>query len=217
MDKAFTSPRLTYRAFEDSDEHKNFFHKSIQSDPTNFAQSDISLFRPQSLKASNESFTNISKALLAVMIYITPDTNSSTSKGEEQKQDIDVKEEKDTVEKKEDVPIGFFCLANTFGPTNNHHRTCTLGIAIASPYHNRGYGSEAINWALDWAFRFGNIHSVGLACFSFNTGAERLYERLGFVREGRLRERIWWDRKWYDEILFGMTEGDWMKLRGIDT
>ena len=210
MEKAFKSARLTFHAFEDDVDQKSFFHKSIQSDPTNFAQSDISLFRPQSIKASNETFSQIAKAPLAVMIYLTQEAKEDQSDGNNREE-----EKNDKKGEGKEIPIGFLCLSTNPLASYTHHRTCTLGLSIAAPYQGKGYGSEAMNWAIDWAFRNGNFHSVGLLCLSFNTGAERLYERLGFVREGVLRERLWFDGRWHDEIMFGMVRGDWERLRSL--
>ncbi|PMD41105.1 acyl-CoA N-acyltransferase, partial [Hyaloscypha variabilis F] len=66
---------------------------------------------------------------------------------------------------------------------------------VYSPHQGKGYGTEAINWALDWAFRVAGMHCVRLWCFSFNKGALRLYERIGFVREGIERESYYHDFK----------------------
>jgi len=50
---------------------------------------------------------------------------------------------------------------------------------------------------------------MGLTCYSYNLGARELYERLGFVFEGRLRESVWYDGAWYDEIILGMLKSEW--------
>ena len=99
------------------------------------------------------------------------------------------------------------------GPAAYQHRNVTLGIMIASGYRGQGYGTEAINWTLDWAFTYGAQHRVSLSCFGFNERALRLYDRLGFVREGLQRERCRFGREWYDEIFFGMLESDWESVR----
>jgi RimJ/RimL family protein N-acetyltransferase len=88
-----------------------------------------------------------------------------------------------------------------------------LGISIIDAYQRNGYGPEAINWALDWAFKFGGMHRVGLTCYGFNDRGQRLYERLGFVKEETIRERLWFDGAWHDEIYYGMLESEWGKLR----
>jgi len=42
-----------------------------------------------------------------------------------------------------------------------------------------------------------------------------LYKRMGFVEEGRIRESVWLDRKWYDEVHLGILESEWEALRGL--
>jgi RimJ/RimL family protein N-acetyltransferase len=207
MDKAFTTPRLTFLAFDETDEsQKSFFHKSLSSDPINFSQFDDSLFRPQRRKTSDDFFKRIAGVLLPVVIYLTPIEDSDTR----------VPDEKPEKEKEEDqlVPIGILLLRSNPLAAHDHHRSCLLGISLAAEYQGKGYGSAAIEWAVDWAFRHGNMHSVGLECFGWNVRAVSLYEKLGFVKEGVLRERLWFDGRWHDEILFGMIRGDWEKLRG---
>lgn len=96
-----------------------------------------------------------------------------------------------------------------------HHRSCTLGIMLAAAHQGQGYGTEAINWALDWAFRVAAMHAVRLSCWSFNERAAALYRRLGFVREGVTREAYYYDCRWYDRVLFSMLDREWAALRGI--
>ena len=99
-------------------------------------------------------------------------------------------------------------------PQTRHHASANLGIMIAPEFQGRGYGTEAINWALDWGFGMANLHSVRLTCFSFNDGAARLYERLGFVKEGVRRESLFLGGEWWDHLCFSMLVGEWLVLRG---
>lgn len=73
-----------------------------------------------------------------------------------------------------------------------HHRNAVIGISTADGYRGKGYGGEAINWALHWAFQHGGLHRVSKGAFSFNHNALRLYRRLGFVDEDREREAIYY-------------------------
>jgi RimJ/RimL family protein N-acetyltransferase len=78
----------------------------------------------------------------------------------------------------------------------------------------QGFGSEATALMLDHAFATLGLHRVALSVFSFNVRALRAYRRLGFVTEGRAREAIWRDGRFWDEILMSMLEDDWRVLRG---
>jgi len=105
-------------------------------------------------------------------------------------------------------PIGLICLSKS-GLGQMHNRGTLISIDIIPSEQGKGYGTEAINWALDWSFRIAGLHRVAIGCFSFNEGARRLYERIGFVPEGRKREALWWDGGWHDMIDFSMLEGEW--------
>ena len=65
----------------------------------------------------------------------------------------------------------------------------------------RGYGTEATRLMLDHAFGTLNLHRIALSVFSFNERAIRSYRSCGFVIEGRAREAIWRDGRWWDEVV----------------
>lgn len=91
-----------------------------------------------------------------------------------------------------------------------NHRTCGLGIGIGSAMHRgRGYGSEALTLALDFAFYELNLHRVGLTVFAYNYRAIALYEKLGFVREGASREHLQRDGQRYDLLHYGLLCREW--------
>jgi hypothetical protein len=48
--------------------------------------------------------------------------------------------------------------------------------------------------------------------FSFNERAIRSYRSVGFVVEGRAREAIWREGRWWDEISMSILDGDWQAM-----
>jgi len=84
----------------------------------------------------------------------------------------------------------------------------TIGEADA---WGQGYGTEATQLMLDHAFGTLGLHRIALFVFEFNTRAVRAYERCGFVVEGRARESIWRDGRWWDELAMSVLESDWRK------
>ena len=113
----------------------------------------------------------------------------------------------------ETIPIGTIALVAP-DPQRTHHRNTSVAVSIAHPYQGKGYGTEAILWALEWAFQHANMHRVGIGAFAYNEGAVRLYQRLGFVLEGRLRQTTWYDGKYHDSIELGMIRDEWLELYG---
>ncbi|RWA07564.1 hypothetical protein EKO27_g7524 [Xylaria grammica] len=106
------------------------------------------------------------------------------------------------------VPIGVVALSK---PEEQHaqHGSSSLSIIIISTYQRKGYGKEAIAWALDWGFDFARLHRVEIACYSWNPGAKRLYSRIGFREEGVKREAVWFMGGWHDRHELAMLEDEW--------
>ena len=69
---------------------------------------------------------------------------------------------------------------------------------------------------LDHAFGTLGLHRIALFVFEFNERAIRTYRRCGFVIEGRSRESIFRDGRWWDEIAMSVLESDWRRLRAAD-
>lgn len=90
-----------------------------------------------------------------------------------------------------------------------HHRSTEIGVDILPGFQGKGYGREAIEWALDYAFRRAGLHRVRIRAFEWNTGAVRLYEKIGFKVEGREREALWHEGRFWDGVEFGMLEQEW--------
>jgi len=197
MQYAFQSKRLDYKALEVNDADKAFFHK-LHLDPLGAVQTNDTLFKPPKQNDADSILQYlVQESLLCVKICLL----------HKEKETEEVKEADNSA-----VAIGFIFLSG-HKLNVSQHRAALLGVQITDGYRGLGYGSEAINWTVDWGFRFANLHRIELSSFSFNTGAAKLYERLGFVYEGRKREAHYLDRKWHDIISFSMLESDWLLLR----
>lgn len=182
----FRSPRLAYRLVEPDDEA--FFLK-MQQDPIALRNSNAQIFKPASKKDARDFMKAVEEALLGVVILLpSPDSVSKV------------------------ISIGVIHLS-PLRQDLAHHRFTEIGINILKPYQNKGYGTEAINWALDWAFQTAGMHRVGICVFEFNDGARRLYERLGFKQEGVSREMFWHAGRWWDDIQFGMLDREWREMQ----
>ncbi|KAL1709316.1 acyl-CoA N-acyltransferase [Schizophyllum commune] len=90
------------------------------------------------------------------------------------------------------------------------NRDVTVGIAIRQGMQGRGYGTEVLRWMVDYTFRALGMHRLSLGVFESNVGAYRIYKRLGFVEEGRLREAVRTpEGTWDDLIYMGILEDEW--------
>ena len=67
---------------------------------------------------------------------------------------------------------------------------------------------------LDHAFGTLGLHRIALAVFEFNERAIRAYTTCGFVIEGRARESIWRDGRWWDELSMSVLTSEWRAREG---
>ena len=87
-------------------------------------------------------------------------------------------------------------------------------ITIGEPdAWGHGLGTEATQLMVDHAFGTLKLHRIALYVFEFNERAIRAYRRCGFVIEGRARESIWRDGRWWDELAMSVLEKDWQARR----
>lgn len=84
-------------------------------------------------------------------------------------------------------------------------RTCELGLLIGDKTSwGKGIGYEVCKLTLAYAFSDLNIRKVSLAVYANNPAAIRLYEKLGFVREGQLRKHIFEGGEYHDKYYMGI-------------
>jgi RimJ/RimL family protein N-acetyltransferase len=76
----------------------------------------------------------------------------------------------------------------------------------------KGFGTEANRLMLEHAFERLRLHRIGLSVFAFNERAIRSYRRAGFVIEGRAREAIRRDGRWWDEVEMSILDSDWRAI-----
>lgn len=89
-------------------------------------------------------------------------------------------------------------------------RHAELGITIGDrEYWGHGYGREAVRMLLDYAFRLRNLRRVWLEVHAGNEPATRAYKSCGFVEEGRMREHVWLDGRYVDNIIMGVLRDEW--------
>ena len=90
------------------------------------------------------------------------------------------------------------------------NRTSLLGIVIGNKEnHSKGYGQEAINLLLKFAFEELNLHKLELEVRDYNEKAYNCYKKCGFVEEGRKRENFYINGKYTDTIFMGILKKEY--------
>lgn len=97
----------------------------------------------------------------------------------------------------------------TLADLDRRHRRADIGAALAAEHHGRGYAEEAVRAMIDHGFGDLGLHRVTADVDPRNAAALRLVERLGFRKEGRMREHYRQNDEWQDGLLFGLLKREW--------
>ena len=87
-------------------------------------------------------------------------------------------------------------------------RNADLGYWLRSDLAGRGLMTEAASAVVEFAFSDLGLHRVALSAATDNGASARVAEKIGFKREGLLRESCWGSRGFHDAYVYGLLETD---------
>jgi RimJ/RimL family protein N-acetyltransferase len=89
----------------------------------------------------------------------------------------------------------------------------TFGIVIGEKdYWGKGYGTEAARLVINYGFQQLNLHRVSSSAFAFNERSIKFHKKIGFREEGRLRQAMFKNGQYHDEVQFGILREEWRVL-----
>ncbi|KAF2475475.1 acyl-CoA N-acyltransferase [Lindgomyces ingoldianus] len=210
----FRSARLIYRAVH-PEKDKDLFN-AINDDRIGFQNSNAANIRLPGPADAEKFLKEIAEEVLLGAVICLPEaaaiSSASASENIREATQQPLKKGKVVAKGNAGTPIGQIHL-KAASRHMAHHRNTEIGIDILPQYQGKGYGSEAIQWALRFAFERAGLHRVTIRAFEWNDGAVRLYRKLGFKEEGKVRDELWFEGRWWDGVFFGMLEGEWRELR----
>lgn len=92
------------------------------------------------------------------------------------------------------------------------HRRAEMGYALGRANWGQGYMQEALQALLDFLFNVLDLHRMEADVDPRNAASIRTLERLGFQREGYLRERWQVNGEIQDALFYGLLRPDWELL-----
>lgn len=81
-------------------------------------------------------------------------------------------------------------------------------IKLGADCRGKGYGTDALNAVVDYAFRQMRLHCVYAHVLEYNEVSQKLFQKCGFRREGRLRARAYKNGAYVDAISYSIVNDD---------
>lgn len=97
----------------------------------------------------------------------------------------------------------------TFNSWNPDFRSASLGYCLTETAWGQGYATEAARALLRWAFDTLDLNRVQAEADTRNVASARVLEKLGFVREGTLREDCIVEGVVSDSWVYGLLRREW--------
>jgi ribosomal-protein-serine acetyltransferase len=98
-------------------------------------------------------------------------------------------------------------------PIDWPNRRCSIGYWIEQRYQGKGIMTRCSECLLGYLFEDLDLHRVAIQCGTGNTRSCAIPERLGFTREGIIRDGEWVNDRWVDLVVWGMLEHEWRARR----
>lgn len=83
-------------------------------------------------------------------------------------------------------------------------QSCWIGYYLDRAYNGRGYMTEAVTYAVGFAFKELGLHRIEAGVMPHNKASIRLLEKAGFEKEGIARENVRINGKWEDHQILSL-------------
>jgi len=166
---------------------KNINLRALEPDDLNF------LFSTE----NNELFWEISGTQLPYSKYVLKKYLENSH------QDIyEAKQYRFVISDFDNIPVGMIDLFD-FNPL---HKRVGIGILLLPQHQNKGYGSEALEMIIDYAFTYLDVHQIFANITSENTKSIKLFEKYHFKKVGVKKDWIYSNPNFKDEILYQLIK-----------
>ena len=108
--------------------------------------------------------------------------------------------------------VGWCCLVKL----NPVFRSATMGYCLEEAAWGQGFATEAASALLQWGFDTLDLNRIQAETDTRNAASGRVLEKLGFVREGTLREDCIVAGDVSDTWVYGLLRREWQRRRDGD-
>lgn len=96
-----------------------------------------------------------------------------------------------------------------FHAINWPNRSTSIGYWLAAPFQGKGLMTAACRTFVEFALGELGLNRVEIRCATDNRRSRAIPERLGFTREGTLRQAEWLYDHFVDHVIYSMLASEW--------
>lgn len=85
----------------------------------------------------------------------------------------------------------------------------TAALIVSDKYRSKGYGAEAKELLLGYAFNTLGLHRIESCAMADNARSLAYLRKSGYIEEGVQRQAIFKNGKWVDLVSFSILESEW--------
>ena len=117
--------------------------------------------------------------------------------------------------RREGLMAGIWHQGQLVGMVGHHNldrlnRTVQLQVWVSQHQQRRGFGTRAMRAIVKYSFQDMSMNRLEMRFREDNIAAQRLAEKLGFMREGLLRQGLVLDGQPTDAAMYGLLLDDWL-------
>ena len=114
----------------------------------------------------------------------------------------------DAVIEADGVPVGTIGLLSIDRKNSKAEYYIAMGEVA---YKGKGVAKEASRLMLEYAFETLGLNRIYLFTEGENVAARKLFEKVGFVKEGIIRQDVVSHGRFVDRVVYGFLREDWKK------
>jgi ribosomal-protein-serine acetyltransferase len=109
---------------------------------------------------------------------------------------------------------GIWLRGNLAGIVSLHNliradRKASLGYWLGASFQGRGLVTKACHILINHAFSELKLNRLEIQCDPENDRSWKVAERLGFTKEGVLRQSCWIRDRFVDQVVYGLLASEW--------
>lgn len=104
--------------------------------------------------------------------------------------------------KEEKIAIGTVILSDI----DYVNGTAQIHIKLMKEQERKGYGSDAVRTIIQYGFEQQRLLCIYATIIDYNTSSQRLFEKIGFKKEGILRKRIYKNGELHDTFCYSILK-----------